>query len=454
MRFFRQFVLVAILVLAALWGWLRYVPSAAPWFERAGVMGWLREHDRAILGLSLLPPAPEGAAVEGGAPPGGGRSGGFGGRGATAVVAAPAAPGVMNDVFTAIGDGQALRTVTVTPEASGRIVALAVAAGDTVALGQLIARLDDDAERIARERAELVREDARERVARQQRLYESGTASDVALRDAQLALRTAELGVQQAEYDLARRAILAPIQGVVGLIAVEVGDQVGPATAITRIDDRSRVLVEFALPERFVGRLAPGDAVTAERLARPGQRYQGTVRALDNLVDPSSRSMKVRAELDNVGDELRSGMAFSIRIGFAGEPWPAVDPLAIQWDDGGAFVWVVREGKAARVAVRIMQRNADSVLVRGEIAVGEAVITEGVQLLRPGAAVQVQGAEAAAGAAAGAPRPGSSRPGTGRPAGEGPAGEGPGGKRGAPAAATPPGDGAASPVAGRSGRGA
>ena len=433
MRLVRQFVLVGVLVLAALWGWVRYVPSAEPWLERAGVMGWLREHDPAIFGLSLLPPEagdPEAAAGAGA------RGGGFGGFGATTVVAEPAAPGVMNDVFTAIGDGQALRTVTVTPEASGRIVAIAVAAGDTVAEGQLLARLDDDAERIARERAALMLDDARERVARQQRLYESGTASDVALRDAQLALRTAELGVRQAEYDLARREILAPIPGVVGLIGVEVGDQVGTSTAITRIDDRSRILVEFSLPERFVGRLSPGDPVTAERLARPGLRYQGTVRALDNLVDPSSRSLRVRAELDNAGDELRSGMAFSIRIGFAGEEWPAVDPLAIQWGDAGAFVWVIREGKAARVPVRIMQRNADSVLVRGEIAVGEMVITEGVQLLRPGSEVQVQGAEAAADT----PRPG----GGGRPGGEG----------AAPASAGPQGDGAARPVAGRPGRGA
>lgn len=432
MAVIRQIVLVAALVVAALWAWLRFVPSAEPFLERAGVMEILRSHDPAIFGIRLLPPeateaaaagGPPGAGPGGGRPGGGGPGGGFGARGPAAVIAATVETGVMNDIVTAIGDGQALRSVTVTPEASGRIVALPVRAGQYVEAGALIAALDKSAEEIALERARLVRADAEERVARQQRLYDSGTTSDVQLRDAELALRTAELAVRQAEIDLEQRRILAPIGGWIGLLTAEVGDQVAPATTITRIDDRSRILVEFRLPERFVGRLEEGDAVLAEPLAQPGVRISGHVRALDNRVDPTSRSLRVQAELDNAGDGLRAGMAFSIRIDFAGETYPQIPALAVQWGADGAFVWAVREGRAARVPVRIMQRNAQTVLVRAELEPGETVITEGVQTLRPGAEVAPRGADDA-------PRGG---PDVARGAPGGPAaGDGPGGAAGDP----------------------
>ena len=109
--------------------------------------------------------------------------------------------------------------------------------------------------------------------------------------------------------------------------------------------------------------------------------------ALDSRVDSASRTLRVQAALENADDALRGGMAFAIELGFRGERYPAVDPLAIQWGADGAFVWVAREGRAARVPVRVVQRNSDQVLVAGALEPGERVITEGLQRLRPGAPV-------------------------------------------------------------------
>lgn len=82
-------------------------------------------------------------------------------------------------------------------------------------------------------------------------------------------------------------------------------------------------------------------------------------------------------------------MAFRIALEFTGAEFPAVDPLAIQWGAEGAFVWAVREGRALRLPIRILQRNADAVLVEADFAPGDLVVTEGVQSLRPGAEVQL-----------------------------------------------------------------
>lgn len=397
MAFLRQILLIALVAFVALWGWVRYVPSSTPYLEEAGVAAWLRDNQFSVLGVPVLP-APAPVVEKAGPPEAGGGPRGPGARGPSRVLTAPAGEGALNDRVTAIGDGHALRAVTVMPEDSGRIVEIPARPGQFVEAGAVLAQLDSEAEEIALERARLLREDAADRVERQQRLYESGAASDVQLRDAQLALRTAELEVRQREFDLRRRTILAPIRGWIGLIAVDVGDQVTTSTPITQLDDRIRILVEFRLPERFVGRLKVGDAVRAEPVAQPGKVYLGLVSEIDNQVDQTSRSLRVRAELDNTSDDLRSGMSFVISLDFPGEPRTAVSALAVQWSGGGSFIWVVENGAAVRVPVRIVQRTADQVLIEGKIEPGAQVITEGVQMLRPGAAVAVAGAAQGEGA--------------------------------------------------------
>ena len=97
----------------------------------------------------------------------------------------------------------------------------------------------------------------------------------------------------------------------------------------------------------------------------------------------------MQAIIGNPDDRLRAGMAFNISLVFTGDEYPAVDPLAIQWGAEGAFVWVVRDARAVRLPIRILQRNAEMVLVDAAFEPSDLVVTEGVQAMRPGADVTV-----------------------------------------------------------------
>ena len=119
----------------------------------------------------------------------------------------------------------------------------------------------------------------------------------------------------------------------------------------------------------------------------------GKITAVDNRLDEASRTMRVQATIPNRDDRLRAGMSFQVTMKFAGDTYPAVEPLAIQWGSDGAFVWLVRDGKGERVPVRIVQRNTESVLVQGDLAEGDMVVTEGVHLVRQGAALRIAGRE-------------------------------------------------------------
>ena len=386
MSFIRQAIVALVVLAGAVALWAVYVPEARPLLARLGVLD----------ALGIAQPAAPGAGGGGGGA--GGNGGATGGSerapGAPiAVVAHPVTDTVTNDTATAIGNGQALRSVLVTPQVAGRLVAVGFTSGARVKAGEVLAQLDDEAQKIALDKAGLVLTDAQDKAARLAKLASSGTASDTQIRDAQLVVRQAELAVRQAEFDVAQRRVTAPIDGWVGLRSAEVGDQVTTSTALAQIDDRSSLLVDFRLPERYVGRLRPGDALQAAALAQPGKVLSGRVRALDNRVDEASRTILVEAEFANPDDGLRPGMAFSITLHFTGQPYPAVAPLAIQWSSDGAYVWAVRDGKAAKTPARIVQRNADQVLVDAKLKPGELVVTEGVQMLRPGAEVAVLAAD-------------------------------------------------------------
>jgi RND family efflux transporter MFP subunit len=125
--------------------------------------------------------------------------------------------------------------------------------------------------------------------------------------------------------------------------------------------------------------------VDAAAISRPGEVHKGVVEAVDNRIDAASRTIRVRAKIPNPDDRLRAGMSFTVSMRFSGESYPAVDPLSVQWDSKGSYVWRVKDGKAERVAVKIVQRNPENVLVDGPLAEGEMIVSEGMQRVRPGA---------------------------------------------------------------------
>ena len=383
MSIWKQSVLSLVLILGAGLGMAALVPAANGALRGIGL-------GAALDFVGLTAPVAEAGPARGAGGPRGGPA---------TVVAQPPGEGRIADRVTAIGDGRAIRSVVVSPETPGRVVEVLIQSGQPVTAGDILLRLDSEAEEIAVARAQLVVEDARSALDRLKQLQGSGASSGVQLREAEFALRQAELELRQAEFDLSLREVLAPVSGWIGIVGVEVGAQVGTATEIVQIDDRSVLLVDFRLPERMVGRIAPGDAVTAEALAGGFGPIPGVVSAIDNRVDPASRTLRVQARLDNAEDRLRAGMSFMIGIDLPGEPAPTVSPLSVQWNRDGAFVWVVREGKAARLPIRILQRSETEVLVEADFAPGDRVVVEGVQAVRPGAEVQIAGEEATSAAA-------------------------------------------------------
>jgi len=379
MAAWKQLIFALVILAAAAVGWAFFFPGASDTLARYGIV-WAQ--------ASTEKPQQQ-SAGEGGRRSEGGRSG----NEQPFVVAAPAATATINDRLQAIGTGRAKASVTVNPYATGRLIAITAPSGSHVVSGQEIARLDSDAEEIAVDRAKVAVQDTQSKYDRARSLRATNTTSAVALADAEVALSNAKLELRDAELALQRRSIVAPIDGVIGIVPVEVGNYVNAQTTIAMIDDRSSILVDFWVPERFAGAVGVGNEVSATPIANVKEALTGTVSAVDNRIDDKSRTMWVQASFPNPNDALRAGMSFEVAMRFPGDTYPAISPLAIQWGAEGAFIWAVEDGKAKRVPVRIIQRNTQNVLIDAKIPTGTLVVTEGVQSIREGGNVRVAGME-------------------------------------------------------------
>ncbi|WP_142416259.1 efflux RND transporter periplasmic adaptor subunit [Bartonella massiliensis] len=288
-----------------------------------------------------------------------------------------------------LGSGQALEEVELTPLSPGVIDKFFVSAGTKVKVGDMIAKLDSKKEEIAAAKAKVQRDNDALTLSRILKLRASHTATEVQEITARLELDNANLVLRNAEVDLDRRTIRAPISGVVGILPVDVGNNVNLNTVIGRIENRERILVDIWAPERYVSRLHKGDEVTATLTAQPDKSFVGHIYAIDNVVDPESRTLHVQVEINNEKDTLMSGMSFSVALKFHDGSFPVVNPLAIQWNSKGSFVWRVRDGKVEPIPVSIIQHKADQVFVKASLEDGDTVVIQGVQTLYPGSKVTI-----------------------------------------------------------------
>lgn len=292
-------------------------------------------------------------------------------------------------VVEAVGSGEATQAVTLYPEAAGRVTGILFTAGQKVSEDQSLLRLDEDEERLAVQLAEVRLRDARQQLARYENTAPSGAVSTSEVESARTAVAAARIQLSQAELALERRTLRAPFAGVVSIPEVDIGDRVSTTTPITTLDDRSTVLVDFEVPESFAGGVRLGADVTATTWGLPGERFSGVVDSVASRIDARTRTLRVRARIDNSDDRLRTGMSFTIRLPLTGERFPSVPSISVQWDRRGPYVWRVVGDVAERVDVDVMKRDEQWILVDAPLARGDRIVVEGVQRLRSGRQVEI-----------------------------------------------------------------
>lgn len=305
-----------------------------------------------------------------------------------------------------VGTLRADEQVVVRPEIAGRIVAIRFEEGARVAAGAPLFALDDSVLRAALAEAQATLGKTERAVARAGELMQRDLVarSDVDALRAELAVVQARVASAQAQ--LAKTRIAAPFAGVVGLREVSEGEFVNPGQALVTLVRLDPIELDFSLPESELANVAPGQPVQVTVDAVEGRRFQGTVAAIDPVVDVASRSARVRALLPNPEHALRPGLFARVEIGPAGGEREALllpEQALLQQGDT-RFVYRVAGGKAQRAEVRTGRRVPGKIEIVEGLSAGDEVITAGQSkpMMFDGATVAVAGAAPAGDTAAAA----------------------------------------------------
>ena len=302
----------------------------------------------------------------------------------------------IEDDAQAVGSLRAVQTVTMRPEVSGRIVKLGFVDGQRVRQGQLLAQLDDTLQRAQLQQAQAQASIARTNLQRSRELQTQNFVSQSAVDQNAAALEVADAQVALAQAQLARMVVRAPFDGVAGIRSVSLGDYVKDGADIVNLEDRSRMWVDFRLPERSLGAVKPGLPVQITLDAMPGRSFAGLVEALDTQVDSNGRSLLVRARVEKPGPELKSGMFARARVVFAVRERALMVPEEALVPQGGKQFLVLAvpapasasapagndgSGRPAlvskRIEVKLGVRQNGKVEILGGLSAGDLVVTAG-----------------------------------------------------------------------------
>ncbi|MFZ5609768.1 MAG: efflux RND transporter periplasmic adaptor subunit [Pseudomonadota bacterium] len=284
----------------------------------------------------------------------------------------------------------------------GRVVAVLAEAGDRVAAGQVLARLNRDivAQQVAQLAATLEEAEANARLAaaeneRALSLRGKGTLSEAEIdrRAAQAVTSAARVKIiaaqlREAQLRLARTEVRAPAAGIILARAVERGQTVlANGQPLFRIAEDGAVELRGEVAEQDLPKLALGQAATVT-ISGAARQFTGRVRLLGPTIDPQTRLGTVHVALDP-HPLLRPGAFAQARINVGQTHVPVVPYSAVQTDAEGAFVLVVgADNKVARRAVRVTGAVGDGAIIGEGLEGNEEIVAAAAAFLHPGEEIE------------------------------------------------------------------
>lgn len=294
------------------------------------------------------------------------------------------------DRVLATGTLRANEEVNLASESSGKIIQILFTEGRRVSRGDLLLKINDDELLAQRERTQFRLKLAEQQVARQEALLEKGGVSkeeyDQTLNE--LNVLRAELNLNEAQ--LAKTELRAPFDGLLGLRHVSEGAYLSPQTPIATLQDISPIKIDFSLPEKYVGIVREGSSIQF-RVSGSDQRYSGQVYAIEPRIEENTRTLQIRATSPNRDGSLFPGAFAEVELVLNQyEDALAVPAIALVSELRGRKVYVSSNGIVEERIVDTGIRTDSTVQILNGVAIGDTVLTSGLQLVRPGMPVNVE----------------------------------------------------------------
>lgn len=299
-------------------------------------------------------------------------------------------PQEFKDNISVSGTLEANEQIDIRSEISGVVESINFKEGSKVREGQVLFKVNDIELQAQLSKAITAKKLASENERRAKLLLEKQAISqeeyDIASADYQSASAEAELISAQ----LSKTAVKAPFSGTIGLRSISKGTYVTPSTVVAKLVNTDQLKITFSIPEKYASLIKVGTELKLTA-SDSEENYSAKIYAIDPEVDITTRTLRMRAIMDNRDNKLYPG-------GFANIVLPLItvdDALLVPTESlipvqNGKRIFVVEDGKAKEIDVEIGARTGSSVRVISGLHAGDTIVTYGVMALQNGTPVKVK----------------------------------------------------------------
>lgn len=320
----------------------------------------------------------------------------------TAVTTVIVEPQTWQPTLKAVGTLKAVNGLVLSTDMAGIVSGIAFESGSAVKKGQVLLTLDPDQEQAALRMAEARLTLAQSNRKRTAELLGKKLVAQNESDAAESELRQAQANVEEARALVARKRIVAPFDGVLGIRMVNNGQYLNAGMAIVPLQSLDPIYVDFSLPQHQFQYAQPGTKVQVRASGAGDVTVEGTVTAVDSQIDETTRNFNVQGTLANTDHKLRPGMFAEVELLLPEQKSVLAIPVtAISYAPYGDSVYVVVPGKGPdgqdgltvqQHFVKLGIMKGDLVEVTSGIKAGDQVVSSGTFKLMPGGTVMINNA--------------------------------------------------------------
>lgn len=295
------------------------------------------------------------------------------------------------DSIFALGNGEAKESIEVTAATSDYVSAIHFDDNKAVKQGDLLLTLEDEEEQAKLKELKATLFEQKRQLARLLDLAKEKATSQSLVDEQRAKVQVSLAQIEVAKTQLKQLSIRAPFSGVLGLRQVSLGSYLTPGTIVTTLDDITVIKVAFEVPEKHLSDLKISQKVSVTTDAYPAQEFTGKLTSIDYRVNPITRSIQLRAEIDNTDYKLRPGMLLNIEITKSVSNALLLPESAVIPQQDKQFVFRIKaDSTVEKISVTTGRRQPGVVEIIAGLNEGDRIVTEGTLRLTQGSTVNVQ----------------------------------------------------------------
>jgi membrane fusion protein (multidrug efflux system) len=295
----------------------------------------------------------------------------------------------------ALGNLRANESTLLTAKVAKTVTRINFDDGQRVKKNDILVSMANAEEAALMDEARLTADEAKKQLERIKALSKTGAVSPSLLDQRAREYEAARAHFFSLEARFNDLFIRAPFDGVLGLRSVSVGSLIAPGQTITTINDDSKMKLDFTVPAVYLRSLRKGLPIEAKSYDLGEKIFKGEIYSIDNQLDEATRSIKIRAILDNPKQELKQGLLMTVVLHADMRKALVISEAALVPLGSNNFVFVLKKNKDEKTwvtenrQIQIGQRYKGSVEVLSGLNEGEKVVTHGLQKIHAGQTVNI-----------------------------------------------------------------